>query len=180
MRLSLEGVLLLALQDAGMSHLPDDQTLNAKRAIDRLLHSRSTLEIDRACAAGDWISAVELRRRQVLWHGSGSADEVRRDVFRMVLPAAARCIAQTYAGLSDVRGLCLKGFSGPWLKEFLAQWYPQIPLLAADDDGNALIVHRDEPALAEDQAGSAGDALAFARLVRLYRVARETVDLNGL
>ena len=182
MRLSLESTLLLALQDAGLTHLPADQMEKARRMIDGLLHARTNLEIERACRRGDFILAVELRRRQVLWNGPGPAEVIKRDVERLVLPAAAQSIAITYQSLSDVRGLQLKGFAGAWLKTFLAQWYPDIPVVAPDEPGDddVLVVHRDEASLALHPTDEARNALVLERLMRLYRVARDPVGIGTL
>ena len=96
-RLGLEAMVLLALQDAGMDRLPDDWRANVHAAIDRMLHTRTTLEIQRAVDRGDFILAVELRRRQVLWHGSG---DVQADVDYLVMPAARQALA-AYDGYDD-------------------------------------------------------------------------------
>jgi hypothetical protein len=180
MRLSLEALLLMALQDAGQSHLPEDQMLNAKRAIDNILHSRAGLEIERACARGEWILAVELRRRQILWSGPGSPEEIRHDVTRMVMPAAAQAVALTHDSISGERGVSLRGFSSPWLINMLEQRYSHISILGPNEHDGALIVHRDEQSLAQDgSAMSRGNTLVFERLLTLYRVAAPKIDLRN-
>lgn len=182
MRLSLETALLLALQDAGVSHLPPDQMEAARRMIDGFLHARTGLEIERACARGDFILAVELRRRQVLWNGPGSTDDIRRDVGRLVLPAAALSVALTYESLSDVGQLRLVGFASGFLRDFLARWRPAIPIAAPGASPNQadLVVLRDESTAAPAGAPGAQEPLVLEHLVRLYRVAREPVDLSRL
>lgn len=96
-RLGLETMVLFALQDAGRDRLPDDWRANVHAAIDRMLHVRTTLEIDRACQRGDFILATELRRRQVLWSGPG---DIQADVDRLVVPAAHQALA-AYEGYDD-------------------------------------------------------------------------------
>lgn len=96
-RLGLETMVLFALQDAGLDRLPDDWRTNVHAAIDRMLHVRTSLEIDRACQRGDFILATELRRRQVLWSGPG---DVQADVDRLVMPAAHQALA-AYEGYDD-------------------------------------------------------------------------------
>jgi glycosyltransferase involved in cell wall biosynthesis len=181
MRLTLESLLLLAFQDLGHPRVPDDQVANARRMIDRVLGSRIGLEIERACARGDWILAIELRRRQVLWDGPGTRDDIQRDMLRLVLPAALQAISQTVRSLSDVDGLALRGFASRQIHDTFAKRYPETLLLAEGDDRPALIVHRDEGTLAADtQAEGARNILVLERLLDLYRVARERVDLSGL
>ena len=182
MRLSLESTLLLALHDAGVTHLPPDQMEAARRMIDGFLHARTSLEIERACARGDFILAVELRRRQVLWNGPGSADDIRRDMSRLVLPAAALSVGLTYESLSDVGQLRLEGFASGFLRDFLARWRPAIPIAAPDAPPNEadLVVLRDARSPAPPRPRGAREPLVLERLVRLYRVARDPVDISGL
>src|SRR6185436_8295068 len=55
LRLALEEMVLVALQEAGVSHLPPDQGAIVAQSIERILHSRLALEVDRACGRKDWI-----------------------------------------------------------------------------------------------------------------------------
>jgi hypothetical protein len=181
MRITLESLLLQALQDAGQSQVPADQVMNAKQAIDRMLHARLGLEIDRACHRGEWILAVELRRRQVLWYGPGSGDDLWRDVQRLVLPACVQAIQQTYRSLSEVAGVVLRGFATRQIADAFATRYPDTPLLAEGAAGAALVVYRDEAALAAAPEGARGrHVMVLEQLTRLYRVARERIDVGGL
>ena len=180
MRLTLETLVLLALQDAGLPQAPDDQVSNIRGLIDQILASRLALEIDRACYRHDFILAVELRRRQVLWQGPGSADEVRRDVLRVVVPAAFQAVAQIGRGLSDIEGLTLRGFVSDQVPTGLAEHYPDLRQIP-DDGRRALVLHRDEATLAADpDPPPEGDLVVLSRLIDLYRTSRETVDLGGL
>jgi len=183
LRLSLEEVVLTAIQDAGGVRVPDEQAIFVIQSIQRILHSRIRLEADRAGARKDWISAVEIRRRYVLWHGPGPDDETRQDVLRIVLPAALQAVRQTLNGLSDTPGISLRGFESERIAEFFAAQYPDTPLLAPGADtgaGTPLIVHRDEQTLSADASvGDPKKVLVLERLLDLYRITRTTVDLKG-
>jgi len=181
MRLGLESTLLMALQDVGLSRLPDDQMENGRRAIDRLLHARTSLEIERARGRGDFILATELRRRQVLWNGPGAPDDVQRDLMNLVLPAAARSVALTFESISAVKALRLAGFSSRWLHDFLAYWHPTLPIdtATAPPGEGVLVVYRDEASRASVPSSGGSDALVFEQFVRLHRVAADTVDLTS-
>jgi len=181
MRMALETLLLLGLQDAGADQVPADQVFSAKQLIDQMLRARISLEIDRACARGDFVLAVELRRRQVLWKGPGTRDDVQRDVLRLVMPAALATVHQTYRALSDAEGVVLRGFSSQEVPATLAQRYPQMPILDESRADRALVVHRDEAALASDpKPPRDGANLVLEQLVRLYRTSRDRVDLSTL
>jgi hypothetical protein len=183
-RLAFEEMVLLGIQDAGGSSLSDEQAHSVRQSIDRILHSRLALEVDRACGRKDWIMAVELRRRYVLWHGAGSEEETRRDVLRIVIPAALQAVQQTYTGISDTPGISLRGFESNRIAEFFAKYYPEVPILPSDARPNGrgapLVVHRDELTLAQD--GVADDPeqiVVMERLLDLYRVTTAKIDLKG-
>ena len=91
-RLGLEGMACLIERDLNLSF--DKQPLS--QAIDRMLHQRASLEINRACQRGDYIMAVELRRRQMLW---GLVD-VQSDDAGLTAKAAEQA-SRIYAGLTD-------------------------------------------------------------------------------
>jgi hypothetical protein len=181
-RLAMENTLLMALQDAGATHLAPDQWANAHRMIESAIHARTNLEVERAIARGDFIAAAEMRRRVILWNGPGDAAQLQADVSRIVLPAAARAIALTFSGLSDAKAVRLMGFATPWLANFLKQWAPDMPVdaEAALHGDEVLLVHRDAVTRDADPSPDAAEALLFADLVRTYSVARTVVDLSGL
>ena len=184
LRLALEEFALLAMQDSGVTNLNEQQAAIIRQSVDRMLHGRIGLEVSRACVRKDWILAVELRRRFTLWHGPGSDDNTRQDVLRIVIPAALQAIQQTFRSLSNVAGLCLKGFESTRIFDFFRQTYPDTPILAAEavtpGGAGALIVHRDERSLAQDNSivDRAG-VLVLERLLDLYRITTAKVDVRG-
>jgi hypothetical protein len=183
LRLALEEFALTAMQDAGAASINEQQAAVIRQSIDRMLHGRIGLEVARACARKDWILAVELRRRLTLWHGPGSDDNTRQDVLKIVIPAALQAIQQTFRSLSNTAGLCLKGFESTRIFDFFRQWYPDTPIVAPEaiaPNGGALIVHRDERSLAQDNsiADRAG-VLVLERLLDMYRITTAKVDVRG-
>ena len=96
-RLGLEAMMLMALQDSGNPVINDEQRASIHAAIDRMLHTRTSLEINRACQRGDFILAMELRRRQTLWHGPG---DFYQDMERIIVPAARQAL-RAYEGYAD-------------------------------------------------------------------------------
>jgi hypothetical protein len=184
LRLAFEEMVLMGMQDAGGSCLSEQQAPSVRQSIDRILHSRIGLEVDRACGRKDWILAVELRRRYVLWYGPGNDDDTRRDVLRIVIPAALQAIQQTFSSVSDTSGISLRGFDSGQIAEFFARYYPETPILvpgAKPNGGTApLIVHRDERTLARDaSAGDPARVMVLERLLDLYRVTKAKIDLNS-
>ncbi len=185
LRFALEAMVLMAVQDAGAPSLPREQAIVAQDSINRILHSRLRLEIDRACGRADWITGVELRRRLVLWYGPGTADDTQNDVLALVIPAALQGIQQTYRSLSDVSGLSLRGFESERLPEFYKRFFPDTPLLppgtAANGKGAPLIVHRDAKTLAQDRSiEDPTSVLVLEQLAELYRVTAVKVDLSEI
>lgn len=181
LRLALEEMVLMAVQDEGASYLPPDQGQVVMQSIERILHSRLALEIDRACGRKDWIMAIELRRRFVLWHGPGETADASSDVLKLVIPAAFQSMVQTYRSISGAAGLSLRGFESDQAREFLATFFADVPLLPAGPaNGSALIVHRDEHTLAADaDAGDPTTVLVMQRLLDLYRIDKSRIDLKG-
>jgi glycosyltransferase involved in cell wall biosynthesis len=183
LRLALEEFALMAMQDAGAASLNGQQATVVRQSIDRMLHGRIGLEVARACARKDWILAVELRRRFTLWHGPGSDDNTRQDVLKIVIPAALQAIQQTFRSLSNVAGLCLKGFESTRIFDFFRQSYPDTPILTAEaiaPGAGALIVHRDERSLAQDNSiADRTGVLVLERLLDMYRITTAKVDVRG-
>jgi hypothetical protein len=184
LRLALEEFALMAMQDAGAAAINEQQATVIRQSIDRMLHGRIGLEVARACARKDWILAVELRRRFALWHGPGSDDNTRQDVLKIVIPAALQAIQQTFRSLSNVAGLCLKGFESTRIFDFFRQSYPDTPLLAAEaiasNGAGALIVHRDEQSFAQDDSiADRARVLVLERLLDMYRISSAKVDVRG-
>ena len=183
LRLGLEEMVLMAMQDAGATHITEEQAQIVRQSIERILHSRIQLEVERACGRKDWITAVELRRRYVLWHGPGSEAETRRDVLQIVIPAALQAVGQTCRSLSGSAGISLRGFESGQIAELFARHFPDAPILSpgAHVNGNsALIVHRDERRLAQDASvGDPAEVLVLEGLLDLYRVTQARIDLKG-
>jgi hypothetical protein len=182
MRLSLEEMVLMGLQDAGASHLSDEQAQIVRRSIERILHGRLRLEVERACGRKDWIMAVEFMRRHVLWHGPGSEEEVRRDALRIVIPAALQAVQLTFNGLSDAAGISFRGFESGRSTEFFTKYYPDTPIVVSGfgDGRDSLIVHRDESTLAQDQsADDPTKVVVLEQLLDLYRITPARIDLSG-
>jgi hypothetical protein len=184
LRLALEEFALMAVQDSGVTNLNEQQAAIVRQSIDRMLHGRLGLEVTRACARRDWILAVELRRRFTLWHGPGSDDSTRQDVLKIVIPAALQAIQRTFRSLSNVAGVCLKGFESTRIIDFFRQFYPETPILAteplAPGGAGALIVHRDERSLAQDNSiGDRAGILVLERLLDMYRITTAKIDVRG-
>jgi hypothetical protein len=181
LRLALEEMVLLAVQDAGVPQLSAEQAQVVRHSIERIMQSRIQLEVERACGRKDWIMAVELRRRHVLWHGPGSDADTRRDVLQVVIPAALQAVAQTWRSLSGIKGVSPRGFESGRVAEFFAQHAPDIPMLpVAAPAKDALILHRDERTLAQDGAvADAAQVLVLERLLDAYRIAQAKIDLKG-
>jgi hypothetical protein len=182
LRLALEEMVLMAVQDAGASHLTGELAPLVTQSIARILHSRLALEVNRACDRKDWITAVELRRRYVLWQGPGSDAESGEDVLRIVLPAALQAVGQTLSGISTAAGVLLRGFESNEAAEFFSQNLPGVALLPAGTtvDDAALVLYRDEHSLAQDApAGDRAQVLVLERLLELYRITKTKIDIKG-
>jgi hypothetical protein len=184
LRLALEAILLMAVQDAGAAELSPELARVAQTSIDRILHSRIGLEVERACGRSDWISAVELKRRHALWYGPGSDQDIARDARMIVIPAALQAVQKTFRSLTDVSGVSLRGFESGKAAEFLGMYFPDVPVLMPEVGpecrADALILHRDERTLAQD--GSVGDpsrVMVLEQQLDLYRIASPRIDLKG-
>ncbi len=184
LRLSLEEMVLMGMQDAGASHLNAEQAQIVRQSIDRILHMRLQLEVDRACARQDWITAVELRRRHVLWHGPGSEADTRRDALKIIIPAALQAVRQTFTSLSGATGISLRGFESSRISDFYRDQFPETPVYPLGDRSNGaatLIVHRDEQTLSEDASiHDPADVMVLERLLNVYRITQARIDLKGL
>jgi glycosyltransferase involved in cell wall biosynthesis len=184
-RNQLEAMVLLAIQDHGATHVAGNEALTVRQMIDRHLNSRLMLEVTRAVAEEDWLLAVELRRRMVLWSGPGSQDEIRRDALDITFPAALQAIQETCRTLSDVSGIRLEGFKTRQVHEFFGLHYPDLPLLESADgasrkgSGRALVVRKHGPPSVEDGA-TPGYELALDRLLDMYRINAAPIDLTDL
>jgi glycosyltransferase involved in cell wall biosynthesis len=184
LRLSLEEMVLMGLQDAGASHLNAEQAQVVRQSIERILHMRLQLEVERACGRQDWITAVELRRRHVLWHGPGSDEDARRDALKIIIPAALQAVKQTLTSLSGATGISLRGFESERVSDFYRDHFPGTPVYPAGDRTNGaatLIVHRDEQTLVDDETiHDPSDVMVLERLLDLYRITQARIDLKGL
>jgi glycosyltransferase involved in cell wall biosynthesis len=172
-RNQLETLVLLAIQDAGATHLAGQQALTARQLIDRHLNSRLMLEVTRAVADKDWLLAVELRRRIVLWSGPGTAEEQQRDALHLTFPAALQAIQETCRTLTGVSGVCFEGFRTRQLHDFFRTHYPDLPVVDPDAaDERAVVVRKHgEPD---------GYAFALDRLLDIYRINALPIDLAPL
>lgn len=180
MRQELEVILLWALQDAGAAQVPEDQQLRARQLIDRYLNSRIELEVQRAIAEKNWILALDLRRRHVLWYGAGGAELARRDAVEISLPAALQAVRDAYHNLSDVGALRLAGFESAWVGDFLRNAFPEITLLpqgALPPTGKRLLVLERQSTSA---AQSDGYRFWLDVLLKQYSVTNAPLDLAGL
>jgi hypothetical protein len=143
------------------------------------------LEVTRAIADKDWLLAVELRRRMVLWSGPGSPEDVRRDALEITFPAALQAIQETCRTLTGVSGLRLEGFNTPQVHDFFRLHYPDLTLLesadAASRDGNAgPLVVRKHGSPSVEAAGSSGYELSLDRLLDMYRITAVPIDVTEL
>jgi glycosyltransferase involved in cell wall biosynthesis len=184
-RNQLEMLVLLAIQDAGATHVAGQQALTVRQMIDRHLNSRLMLEVSRAVADKDWLLAVELRRRMVLWSGPGSQEDVRRDALEITFPAALQAIQETCRTLSGVSGVQLEGFRTRQVQDFFGLHYPDLALLESADavswegSGRPLVV-RKHGSPSVEAAASSGYELSLERLLDLYRINAASIDLTGL
>ncbi len=183
MRNELETILLWAIQDAGLTHVPEDQQLTARRLIDRFLNSRIELEVSRAIAERNWLLALDLRRRHVLWYGPGP-DELRgRDIREIAFPAALQVVRDAYYNMTGVAGLALHGFNGSTVRDFFRIAFPEVQLV---DPGTRLPAPQRVLVLAKHEASldavSSNDGYCFAldRLLQQYSVGNDRIELNGL
>jgi glycosyltransferase involved in cell wall biosynthesis len=184
LRLALEAILLMAVQDAGASATSPELARVAQGSIDRILHSRIGLEVERACGRNDWIMAVELRRRHVLWYGTGSDQDTDRDIRMIVIPAALQAVQKTFRSLTDASGVSLRGFESGKVAEFFALYFPDLPILAPQASpecgADPLILHRDERTLAQDHSvGDPSRVMVLEQQLDLYRIASPKIDLKG-
>jgi hypothetical protein len=136
MRLELESFLKWSLAVAGHDAVPDDQRLAARTMIDRFLHARTTLEVQRAAAARDWLLACDLQRRLNLWYGTGSLEKQKRDVEQLVLPAAVQSLVMTAKSLSTKIGVLTVGFQSDAVRGFCKEFFPEVPFLSDSGFGD--------------------------------------------
>jgi hypothetical protein len=184
----LETIALWAFQDARVVALSDQQKATIRTLIDRYLESRIPLEINRCIQDRNWLLAADLRRRVVLWHGPGSAEDQRRDVVSIVVPAALQAVHAVYTGLTDVSGLHLSGFRTTQIHDFLRRHYPDIRLLTTDacsQDSTGvrpLTLFRDSRPATELHASEFcnGHVLWLDQLADKYRIHKASLDLSDL
>lgn len=189
MRNTLETIVLWAFQDTGVSHAPPEKNFEIKQAIDRFLHNRTSLNIQRASLSKDWLLAAELRRRLVLWYGPGTTEKQHQDVMQLSVPCACQAIHETYVSLTNVSGLLFHGFLSQQIPNFFRAHYPDIPILTASvsnlppgNERQPLIVLRSG---SQDRSSFPtwlwpGYQLAFDQLLDNYRVNGTRIDLGQL
>ena len=180
MRAILETILLWAIQDSGATHVDEARLLSAKRLIDDFLHAKLTLEIARSISAKNWLMALSLRRRLVVWHGPGTEQQQVSDLMEIALPAAFQAIHEMTQSLTDVTALVLEGFATPAALDFFATHFPELKVASAPADppatGRHLYLARDTT-----PGGPANDGYRFYldELLRVYRVNSRRVDLSS-
>lgn len=177
----LETILLWAIQDSGGTHIDESQVCNAKRLIDGFLHAKLRLEVQRSIASKNWLQALSLRRRMILWYGAGNEQQQRIDASEIALPAALHAVHELSESLSDVNGLLLEGFATRMVHDFFSAHYPQLKVLDAPAEpptaGRYLYLARNAPS-----SGAANDGyhLHLDELLRIYRVSTVRFDLSGM
>lgn len=189
LRNTLETIVLWAFQDMGESQPPVDQIFNVKKAIDRYLHNRTPLNIKRACSNKNWLLALELRRRLILWYGPGTVQQQQQDALDITMPCTCQAIYETYVCLGKVSGLLFHGFLSEQLPNFFRTHYPEVPILTTsvndllpEGERQPLIVLRHA---AQDRSSFPqwlwpGYQLAFDQLLDNYRVNGIGIDLSQL
>ncbi|NKC13524.1 MAG: glycosyltransferase [Gammaproteobacteria bacterium] len=187
MRNQLESIVLAALQDSGATKVPVTKLAELRGLIDHFLHARLDLEIARAKHARDWLLALELRRRQVLWHGLRPQRQQHRDVTELALPAALQHIRELTHTLSDVVGVRLQGFRERTIHNLFRTHFPDVTVLEGDEnasapaEGRALVVDKLDWATPDYMyAEQAGYRISLQRLLDLNRVGTVNVDLSEL
>jgi hypothetical protein len=182
-RNQLEMLVLRAIQDTGATHLAGPQALSARELIDRHLNSRLGLEVTRAMADRDWLLAVELRRRMVLWSGPGSPEDVRRDAVDITFPAALQAIQETCRTLTGVSGLWLDGFRTRQVHDLFRLLYPDVTLLdsptGGSGDARPLVVRKHAPP-SSGSGEAPGYELSLERVLDQYRISTAPLDLAEL
>ncbi len=171
MRTELEVLFLWALQDSGQVRIPPDQVLTVKNMIDAYLNLRIPLEVDRALSARNWLLALDLRRRQVLWNGPGDTLDRQREAMSIALPAALQAVRDAYFNLSGVTGLRIVGFNTPLVADHFREVYPDIRLVGSTekDSPSDRIVMLSKSAISEPlQFASDGYSFALDRLLMQY------------
>jgi len=181
MRGELETILLWALQDSGLTALPDDQMSTARLMIDHYLNSRISLEVQRAIGERNWLMALDLRRRQVLWSGQGSPEERERDALALSLPAALQAVRDAYFTLAGVGGLLLEGFSGTWVTDFFRSTYPEVRIVSVAAEcqgGRALVLAKHAPRCEAELVD--GYRYSLEVLLQQYSVGTDAIDVTAL
>lgn len=182
MRTELEVLFLWALQDSGQAHIPPDQVLTVKNMIDSYLNLRIPLEVERAITARNWLLALDLRRRQILWNGPPDESERQRDAMSIALPAAIQAVRDAYFNLSGVTGLRLAGFDTPLVADHFRAVYPGVRIvdsLAGDSASGRTIVLAKSAALENHPPASDGYCFALDQLLQQYSPGTP-IDLGGL
>jgi glycosyltransferase involved in cell wall biosynthesis len=177
----LETILLWAIQDSGGSHVDETRVCNAKRLIDGFLHAKLTVEVQRAIAEKNWLLALALRRRMVLWHGPGNEQQQRIDAVEIAIPAALHSVYEMTQSLSDVSALVLEAFTTQMVHNFFNTHFPQLKVLDASAEppasGRYLYLARNAPTV---RAADDGYHFYLDELLVVYRVNALRFDLSGL
>jgi glycosyltransferase involved in cell wall biosynthesis len=176
-RNQLESLVLLAIHTTGASHLGGEQARQARELIDWHLNARLELEVRRAAEQKDWLLAVELRRRMVLWSGPGTIEEQQHDALALTVPAALQAIQETYRTLTAPAGLWFEGFETRVIPDFFREHYSDIPVLEGSRAPDRAVIVRKHGT--PDDAAT-GYAFALDRLLETYRVNTIAIDVSQL
>jgi Glycosyl transferase family 2 len=185
LRMSLENVLVSALEDADLAAPSDADQLALRRMVERYLHSRTALEIQRAVGSNQWVLAWELRRRLVMWHGAGSDEEQARDFKEIAVPAVLQAVHQTLDCMAGVERLALRGFRTSRIRDHFALHYPDVRIVAAEAsqpatlaDALVLCKRRGEVDALVGAGFDSGRVLCLELLLEQHRVSKVAVDLD--
>jgi hypothetical protein len=107
LRLAIENMTCRAMLDAGSSALAADSITALRTLIEGWVQSRIGLEVARAVARRDWIAAVELQRKLVLWHGAGVREAQVQAAQALTVPAAIQAIEHLRSSLSGIDTVAL-------------------------------------------------------------------------
>lgn len=183
MRISLENLLCLYNVDH-FDTKPSDAILERYRLlIERWLHSRVMLEVNRAVHRKDWILAVELRRRLVLTNGFSSKEEQINDYFNLTLPASFQQILSINQALSGIRRILFHHLPEKLYSVFRSQ-YPELEVQLWNDSGPAFPNHTivvsgsiNDPILLDVFSEYPGHLIDFNQILKNFRTSNSNIPI---